>query len=242
MGGLHPAHGHLGVQVPGAQGRVVQVAAGDEGHVVVQAAIHDYHLLGRELGQAQGFIHQVLVGHRLAGAHARVGRDHHLGTRVVDAGGQGIGGEAAEHHRMDGADAYRGQHGEHGLRDHGHVDQHPVALAHSQAHQHGGHALHLPVQLGVAVGLLLPRLGGDVDQRRLGGALLEVAVHRVVAQVGLTVHEPLGEGRPGIVQHLAVGLVPLDHLGLLRPEGVPLLDRAPVELLILGSHATSSRC
>jgi hypothetical protein len=98
--------------------------------------------------QAQRFVHQMLVGHRLAAAHAGVGRDHHLRLGVVDAGGQRAGGEAAEHHRVDGADAHAGQHGEQRLGDHRHVDQHAVALADAERLQDGGHALHFGVQLG----------------------------------------------------------------------------------------------
>ena len=38
-------------------------------------------------------------------------------------------GKAAEDHRMDGADAGAGEHGEHRLRHHRHVDDDAVALA-----------------------------------------------------------------------------------------------------------------
>ena len=40
-----------------------------------------------------------------------------------------FGGEAAEHHRMDRADAGAGEHADHRLRDHRHVEDDPVALA-----------------------------------------------------------------------------------------------------------------
>ncbi len=57
----------------------------------------------------------------------------HLGPGVVDADGELVGGEAAEHHRVHGADARAGQHRDHGLGDHRHVDDDPVALGDAES-------------------------------------------------------------------------------------------------------------
>ena len=236
MRGLDPGDRHLGVHVLLAQHGVVEITAFNDGHGLVEAAIDDQHLLRRHLRQAQRFVHQVLVGHRLAAAHAGVRRDHDLWLGVVDAGGERTGGEAAKHHRVDGTDAHRGEHRENRLGDHRHVDQHAVALAHSQALQHGRHALHFGVQLGVGVGLLLAGLGRDVDQRRLLGAILQVPVNGVVAEIGFAADEPLGKGRLAVFEYLAEGLVPIDQLGLLAPERIAVFDRAAVKLLVFRSH------
>ena len=48
---------------------------------------------------------------------------------VVDAGGELVRGEAAEHDGMDGADPRAGQHRDDRLRHHRHVDDDAVALA-----------------------------------------------------------------------------------------------------------------
>jgi hypothetical protein len=74
------------------------------------------------------------------------------------------------------------------------------------------------VQLAEAVGLFGVGLGGDEDQRVLVGPVLEVAVDRVMAEVGLTAGEPLGERRVGVVADLVKGLVPVDQLGLLAQK------------------------
>ena len=76
------------------------------------------------------------------GAAARVGADDQRRLRVVDAAGQAHAREAAEHHRVDGADARAGQHGESRLRNHRHVDDDPIALAHAQRLHDGGAAVH----------------------------------------------------------------------------------------------------
>jgi hypothetical protein len=60
--------------------------------------------------------------------------------------------------------------------------------------------------------------GGDEDQRVLVGAVLQVAVHRVVAQVGLATFKPARERRIVVVANPVKGLVPVDQLGLLGPE------------------------
>ena len=73
-----------------------------------------------------------LVGRRLqrehlAAAVAAVGGDQHLGLGVVDAVGQRLRREAAEHDAVRGADAGAGQHRHGRLGDHRQVDVDPVA-------------------------------------------------------------------------------------------------------------------
>ena len=65
----------------------------------------------------------------------RVGTDDDLRLRILDARRQRSARKAAEHDAVDRADARAGQHREHGLRDHRHVDQHAVALADPEAMQ-----------------------------------------------------------------------------------------------------------
>ena len=80
----------------------------------------------------------------------------------------------------------------------------------------GGAAVHFRVQLAIGVGALLPGLGGDVDERLLIAARREMAVDRVVAEVGVPADEPARERRPAVVEHLLERLVPVDELRLLR--------------------------
>jgi hypothetical protein len=66
-------------------------------------------------GEPDRLVEQRLVGHDLAGAAAGVGADDRRRLRIVDAARQAHAGEAAEHHRVDRADARAGQHREHRL-------------------------------------------------------------------------------------------------------------------------------
>ena len=74
------------------------------------------------------------------------------GLAVLDAGGKLRRGEAAEHDRVDRADAGAGQHGDHRLRHHRHVEDDAVALGDAQVLQHAAERRHLVAQLGVGVG------------------------------------------------------------------------------------------
>ncbi len=181
-------------------------------------------------GQSNGFVQQRLVGHHLAATGARIGAHDGHGRRVFDAAGQRMAGKATKHHRMDGPQACTGQHGKGGLGDHGHVNQDPIALLHALGHQDRGHALHLGVQLAKAVGLLDVGFGGDKDQRVLVGAVFEVPVHRVVAQVGQATLKPAGKRRVVVVADPVKRFVPIDELGLFGPEGIAVFDGAAVEV------------
>src|SRR3546814_7981758 len=69
-----------------------------------------------------------LQRHGLAAAQALVGGDDQLRLAVAHAVGDGVGGEAAEHHRVDRADARAGQHRHGGVDYHRQVDGDAVAL------------------------------------------------------------------------------------------------------------------
>ena len=108
-----------------------QVATGLHGDVVGGALEHD-DLLDAGAAVIQGLVGGGLEFDDLATAVAAVGGDHRLGAGVFDAILEGFRGESTEYHRMDGADARTGQHGNRGLRDHGHVDGDAVAAFRAQ--------------------------------------------------------------------------------------------------------------
>jgi hypothetical protein len=164
------------------------------------------------------------VGHALAATRTGVRTDDDLGRSVFDAGGQGVRGETTEHHRVDGPQTGASQHGKCCLGDHGHVDQHTVAFDHTQIFEDRGHALHFGVQVTEGVGFFLVGFGRHKNQRRLIGTLGQVAVHSVVAQVGLTAHEPLGKRRVAVVADLMRLDFPVHQFGLLGPKSVTVVD------------------
>ena len=92
------------------------------------------------------------------------------------------------------------------------------------------YALHLGVQLGKAVAALGIGFGGNGHQGGLAGAVLQVPVHRVVAQVGGAAHKPACKRRVAVVANLLGRRLPVDQTGLLGPEGVALVDGVAVEL------------
>ena len=227
--GVHPFAGHLGIQVFFALGAPQTVATSYQIHSR-QATIDQQHRIGLVLRQVDGFVQQRLVGHRLAAARTGVGTDDDLGFGVVDACGQRARRKAAEHHAMQRADARAGQHGKAGLGDHGHVDQHAVAFLHAQPFQHRRHALHFGVQLAEGVDLFLIGLGRDEDQRRLVGAVFQVAIDRVVAEIGGAPDKPLGKRRLAVVANRLRRRLPVDQLGLFGPEGVAVVDGTTVKV------------
>ena len=80
-------------------------------------------------------------------ADAFVGGDDDVRLAILDAAGERIRREAAEHHGMDGADARAGEHGVSRLRNHRHVDGDAVALLDVAVAQDVGEAADLVVQL-----------------------------------------------------------------------------------------------
>jgi hypothetical protein len=184
--------------------------------VLFGAPDHQDVLNGRGLGD--GLVHDFLEAGRLAAPVAAVGGDHQLGRGVLDAGGERVGAEPAEDHRVRRADPGTGEHGDRQLGDHRQVDRHPVALAHPELEQGIGRLAHLTLQVGIGdrpgvAGLALPVVG---DLGAVPG--LDVPVHAVVRDVQLAAHEPLGERRVAPVEHGVPALGPGEPVGLPFPE------------------------
>ena len=184
-------------------------------------------------GKAQGLVEQRLVGNDLAHARPGVRCDHQLGRGVINARRQSARGEAAEHHRMDGADAHGGQHGENSLGHHGHVDQDSVAFFEPQALIGCGPGGDFGLQFQTGVGALGICLGGDADQRRVFGPLGRPAVDGVIAKIGLAAGKPRGEGRTIEGQRLFRGNHPVNARSLAHPEAFRIADGGLVQFAIL---------
>ena len=171
------------------------------------------------LGERDGFVEQRLIRHDARAFDAAACRQDQLRFAVVDAGGEFLGCEAAEHDGMHGADAGAGQHGEHRLRHHRHIEDDGVALAHAEIGQHSAEQLHFRQQAAVGEALHLAGDGGIVDQRRLviapGG---DVAVERVVAGVATAAGEPAPVNTGMAIEDLLGPLVPVDGRRRLAPE------------------------
>ena len=78
-------------------------------------------------------------------------RQNSFRSEVVDANGELVRREAAEHDGVDGAQTRAREHGNNCLGNHGHVDHHAVPLAYSERPQSSCRVTDLVQQLRVAV-------------------------------------------------------------------------------------------
>ena len=131
--------------------RPVAVAPGDHRRLRLRA-LQDEAGVGLVLRQRNRLVEQRLVGDDAAGLQAAACRKNHLRLGVVDARRQLARGESAEHHRMDGADARAGEHGDRRLRHHRHVEDHAVAFFDAEIAQHAGEHLRLGQQAMIGDG------------------------------------------------------------------------------------------
>ena len=180
----------------------VQVAAG-QGLAGALVPLHDDACGRGVLGDVErGVDHRLVVDG--AGRLDAAGRgDDGGGPGVVDAGGQFVRREAAEHHRVHRAKPRTRQHRDDGLGDHRHVDDDAVALVDAEAAQRAGEPRRLVEQFAVGVGALRAGHRRVVDQRGLvAAAAFDVAVQRVGAGVQLAVGEPAVERRVRVVEDL----------------------------------------
>jgi hypothetical protein len=145
-----------------------------------------------------------------------------------DAVAHALRAEAAEHHRVRGADAGAGLHGGHAFDAHRHVDDDAVTLLHAARLQRVGELAHLGQQFAVADLGDLAVVGFEDDGRLATQAALDVAVQAVVRHVERAVLEPLEERGAFAVQHLGEGRLPADDLARQAgPVAFVVVDRPP---------------
>jgi hypothetical protein len=105
---------------------------------------------------------------------------------------------------------------------------------HAQILQGGRHALNFCMQLGKGVDLLGIGLGGDRNQRSLVGTVFQVAVDRVVTQIGGAADKPARKRRVAVVAHLLWRCLPVDGFGFISPKTLPVIYGAAVEICVCG--------
>ena len=178
-----------------------------------------------------------LERHLAAAAQAFVGGDDDFRLAILDAAGERIRREAAEHHGMDGADARAGQHGVGRFRDHRQVDGDAIAFLDVAVAQNVGEAADLVVQLLIGDVLGIFRIVAFPDDGGLVASGVQMAVDAVVGDVGGAVLEPFDRdvvfGERGVLD-LGEMLHPVDALGLLGPKAVGIGERACVHFLVFG--------
>ena len=202
-------------------------------------ALQEDHVVGPVPGERDRLVHHRLVGDRPARLEPARAADDELRPRMLDARGELVRGKAAEDHRMHGADARAAEHGDQRLRNHRHVDDDPIALAHSEPSERSGESRRLLQQLPIRV---LHRLVGHravPDERELiAPAGLHVYVEGVLAGVQLAPFEPARALRIVPVEHPLPGLAPAQRTGSLIPERFRFLQ-GPAEDLLVAAHDAS---
>ena len=157
-----------------------------------------------------------------------VGRDEHLGLRVVDPVAQGLRREPSKDNRMRGADAGAGQHGDGQLGDHRQVDVDPIALRHTEVLEDVGQPRDLVEQLRIGDGARVTGLALPVVRDLVAASGHHVTVEAVVGGVELAAHEPLRKGQVPLADAVPT-LVPVQCEGLAFPKFQPVVIRLVVE-------------
>ena len=160
------------------------------------------------------------------------GRDDDLRLRVVDTRRELVRREPTEDDRVHCPYSRAGKHRDERLRDHRHVDDHPISVPDALRRECPSEARDRIAELAVREhGLCI----GDrrvVDQCRLvGAAAVDVPVERVPARVHPASCEPAEERRPRVVEHTLPRLDPVDRLRSVGPELFGLFERTPIDLL-----------
>ena len=134
---------------------------------------------------------------------------------------------------MHRADPRAGQHRDHGLRHHRHIEDDAVALGDAEILHNGGERLHLMQHLGVGQFGDAAGQRRIVDQRHLAGAAAgDVTVERVVAGVDHRAGEPATVKSASRIEDLFRRLDPVDVTRSLAPKTLGIPERAGMDLMI----------
>ena len=207
---------------------IPDIASFSPGHRRAGALDHYHAVYIRAL--SQGLVGVGLERRGAAATHGLVCGDDHPAVGIQDAVFERFRGEAAEHNRVNGANAGAGQHSHGRLGDHRHVDGDAIALAHAPGLEDIGAAAYLPVQFPVGDLPVYGRIIAFPDNGDLIAAGWQVPVQAVVSNVQLRAAEPVDV-------HLVVipvlHLVPLarpayEFFRLFGPESIRVIDRSRV--------------
>ena len=208
-----------------AQFGPVVIAAGDEIAALLRP-LQDDAGVGLDAGKFDRLIEQRLVVHEAAGLEPAARREDQFWFGVLDAGGEFFRRKTAEHHRMHRADPRAGQHRDHRLRHHRHIEDDAVALADAEILHHRGERLHLGQQFGIGEfgdGARSSRICQRriVDQRHLiGAATRDMTIQRVVAGVDHGAREPAAIEAHRRIEDFSRRLDPVDLPRRLAPKSL----------------------
>ncbi len=212
--------------------RPVAVAAFDQRRLRLRP-LQDETSLGLVLGERDRLVKQRLVMHDAAGLEPAAGGENDFWRGVVDPRRQFARGEAAEHHRMNGADARAGEHRDRRLRHHRHIKNDAVALADAEIAQHAAEHLCLGQEAMIGDGPLHAGERRIVDDRGLLAAPgIDMAVDGVEAGVADPVRKPAAVDAGLRVEHRLRFLKPVDVGGRFAPKAKRIALPARIDFMI----------
>ena len=134
---------------------------------------------------------------------------------------------------MDSSKSCASEHCEGGFNDHGHVDHDTVTCLDSKLFLHNSRKFsRFFHHFLIGPGSLLARINAVlVEADSVTKAILHVSIQAIVRHVSLTIGEPTVQELIGGVHDCLWLLKPVDFLGLLTPELVPVFNRSTVELV-----------
>ena len=189
------------------------VARRGERDLAAGAPVDDDAADGFAAAEAKRLVDDRLERQVLAAAHLLVGGDHRGGAGIDDPLLQRLGGKAAEHDRVRGADARACLHRDHALDRHRHVDDDAVALLDAEGLEPVGETADAMIEIAIGDARHRAVIGLEDDRDLFGVAVFQVAVEAVVRHIEFAVLEPFVERRVGFVERLRERLVP-EQLGL----------------------------
>ena len=157
---------------------------------LLSSALHDEHVADtRRLLQCH--ISRCLQRNRLATTPCSILRNQELRAGIIDAITQGVTAESTEDHVMRGTYARTGEHRNHCLGHHTHVDRNNITTLNTQLFQDICRTTHFGVKLLVGQGAHIAGLAFPY-QRGLGATpCAEMSIKTVHRNVGCSTNEPL---------------------------------------------------
>ena len=175
----------------------------------------------------------------LALPEGHVGGENQAGAGGTDPVPQGARSETSEDDRMDRADPDGREHGDDGLGAGRHVDGQAVAPIEAESTQGGRGTLDLSEQLRITERPPAAALVERDKRRTVAAPGRHVPVERVLGEVRVAAGEPPERRRLGLFEDTVGRRGPLDQLGRLAPEGVRVLERAPMEGVVAAARLDS---
>ncbi len=185
-------------------------------------------------------VDQWLVGNGAVNLDAARSGQQNIRTGVINANGKLVRGESTEHNTMHGAQSRTGEHRDHRLRHHRHVDYDAIATPDSEPAKHAGATRHLFSELGIADALR------DAGYRRVvndsglfAPPCANMAVQRQITCVQQSVGEP-AKLSVFLRQYLSGGRVPVDQRRLVCPKMARLAARLKIVVMVGAIHGRVS--